>query len=173
MILTCIAAIAENGAIGKDQKLPWHLSEDLKRFKKLTMDHPIIMGRKTFESIGKPLPNRTSIIGTQNVEFKVCGAVVAHSIRDAIHYAHDIEQTVQGIPETFVIGGETIFRAMLPLSNRLYLTHIQATVDGNVFFPKLDMSKWHSIHEESHPADQKNNYAARFAIYERTKSIRE
>ena len=138
MILSCIAAVAENGVIGKDNELPWRLSEDLKRFKKLTVGHAVIMGRKTFESIGRPLPNRTSIVITRGAEYEAAGAVVVHSIEEAIRQARRTEQTAEGAREAFVIGGEAIFREALPWCARLYLTRVHTEAAGDVRFPSGD-----------------------------------
>ena len=169
MILSCIAAVAENGVIGKGNEIPWRLSEDLKRFKKLTVGHAIIMGRKTFESIGRPLPHRTSIVITRNVGFQAPGAVVVHSLDEAIRHAKRTRQLAEGPPEAFVIGGEAIFREALPSCARLYLTRVHAEADGDVRFPEIDSAHWESLSEESRPADAKNDHAATFTVYERVK----
>lgn len=168
MILSCIAAVAETRVIGKDNKLPWNLSEDLKRFKKVTVGHSVIMGRKTFESIGRPLPDRTSIVITRNAEFAAVRIIVVNSFGDAIHRAQNLKQTAKGPFESFVIGGEAIFREALPFCRRLYLTRVHAKVHGNAFFPEIDIAEWQTLHEESHPADEKNDYPTTFTLYERT-----
>ena len=167
MILSCIAAVAENGVIGKDNELPWRLSEDLKRFKKLTVGHAVIMGRKTFESIGRPLPNRTSIVITRGAEYEAAGAVVVHSIEEAIRQARRTEQTAEGAREAFVIGGEAIFREALPWCARLYLTRVHTEAAGDVRFPEVDQAQWRPLHEESRPADEKNDHPTTFVVYER------
>ena len=171
MILSCIAAVAERRVIGKDNELPWNLSGDLKRFKKVTVGHSVIMGRKTFESIGRPLPDRTSIVITRNTKFEAVRIIVANSLGDAVHRARNIQQTAKGPSESFVIGGEAIFREALPFCERLYLTRVHAEVNGNVLFPEIDMADWQALHEESHPADEKNDYPTTFTLYERTKPI--
>ena len=170
MILSCIAAVAENRVIGYHNKLPWKLSEDLKRFKKLTVGHPIIMGRKTFESIGNPLSNRTSIVVTRNTGFSAFGAVVVNSFPDAIRYANDVTQDADELFESFVIGGAAIFQEALSLCERLYLTRIHSVVEGDIFFPKIKMNEWHILQKEFYPADKKNDYPTTFAVYERVKS---
>ena len=172
MILSCIAAVAENGVIGKDNELPWRLSQDLKRFKKLTVGHVIIMGRKTFESIGRPLPNRVSIVVTRDAEYEAPGAVVVHSVEQAIEQARRTEQATEGEPEAFVIGGEAIFREALPLCSRLYLTRVHAEAPGNVRFPELDWTRWRAADEESRPADEKNDHATTFVVCERVKKTK-
>jgi dihydrofolate reductase len=170
MILSCIAAVAENRVIGHHNDLPWRLPEDLKRFKKLTMGHSIIMGRKTFESIGNPLPNRTSIVITRDTGFSAFGAIVVSSFPDAVRRADDIAQDADGSLESFVIGGATVFREALSRCERLYLTHVHAAVKGNILFPEMNMNEWHILHKKSHPADKKNDYPTTFAVYERVKS---
>ena len=171
MMLSCIAAVAENGVIGKDNELPWRLSEDLKRFKKLTVGHVIIMGRKTFESIGRPLPNRVSIVITRNTAYEAPGAVVVHSVEEAIEQARRTEQAEEGEREAFVIGGEAIFREALPLCARLYLTRVHTEAPGNVRFPELDPARWRPLNEESGPADEKNDHATTFVVYERIEKM--
>ncbi len=129
--ISIIAAISEKDrALGKDNKLIWRISDDLKRFKQLTTGHPVIMGRKTFESIGKPLPNRTNIIVTRNPEFTSEWCLVAHSLEDAIAKAREIDQQ-----EIFILGGAEIYNQALPLTDKLYLTLINDKKDADVFFP--------------------------------------
>lgn len=131
MRISLIVAMAEDRAIGRDNQLLWHISDDLKRFKKITMGHPIIMGRKTYESIGKPLPGRQNIIITRNPDFAVEGATVCHNAESAL-------ASCQSNEEVFVIGGAQIYQAFLPLAHRIYLTQVHATYpDADVFFPEL------------------------------------
>ena len=167
MIVSCIAAVADNGVIGKDKELPWRLSQDLKRFKKLTVGHVIIMGRKTFESIGRPLPRRVSIVVTRNTDFDAPGAVVVHSVEEAIEHARQTEQRAEGEREAFVIGGEAIFREALPLCSRLYLTRVHTEAPGNILFPELDWARWRAGDKESRAADEKNQHPTTFVVYER------
>lgn len=134
-----------NRVIGYQGKLPWHLPADLQRFKGLTMGHHIIMGRKTWESIGRPLPGRTSVVVTRNAQYAAPGALLAPSLPEAVALA-------QGDPEPFVIGGAEIFRQALPLSNRVYLTEILAEYEGEVWFPELPVAQWTCVHREHHPA---------------------
>ncbi len=153
MTLSIIVAMTEERVIGKDNHLPWYLPEDLKRFKKITMGHPIIMGRKTYESIGKPLPGRTNIVLTKNPDFHPDGVLVAQTLENAIQLA----QSHAGGEESFVIGGETVFRAALPKANRLYLTLIHQKFSGDTWFPSVNIQKEFPIEKEppernlSHP----------------------
>ncbi len=144
MTLSIIVAMTEDRVIGKDNRLPWRLPEDLKRFKKITMGHPIIMGRKTFDSLGRPLPGRTNIVLTRNPGFKHAGVHVARSLEDAVHFA----ETQEGGDEQFVIGGETIYRVALPLAKRLYLTLIHKKIAGDTYFPEVDLVKDFKITEK-------------------------
>ncbi len=130
-MISIIVAVDEKRGIGKDNTLPWHIPEDLKRFKNLTSGHPIIMGRKTFESIGKPLPNRTNIIITRDANYSSMGTFVTHSLEDALHLA----QGAPGSEEIFVIGGGQIFQQALPIVGRIYLTLVKGIFPADVFFP--------------------------------------
>ena len=158
--VSIIVAMAKNRVIGANNALPWHLSSDLKRFKALTMGHHIIMGRKTFESIGRILPGRTSVVVTRNPGFRADEAVVVHDFCDAV-------VKCAGDTEAFVIGGETIFQAALPLANRIYLTELDRYFDGDVYFPAIDMRDWRLVErEKNHDPEQNLDYA--FEVYERT-----
>lgn len=135
--LSIIVAIAQNGAIGKDNDLLWHLSGDLKRFKQLTTGHPVVMGRKTWESLPKrPLPKRQNIVMTQNPDFSAEGATVVHSINDLFKALKDCDD------EVFVMGGAAIYKALLPFTNRLYITRVYRDYDADVYFPTIDMSEF-------------------------------
>ena len=129
-LISAIAAISENKVIGRDNQLPWKIPGDLQRLKKLTSGHPIIMGRKTFDSIGRPLPNRTNIIITRDTKYKIQGAIIAHSIEEAIEKAKEVDQQ-----EIFIFGGGEIFRQAMRYTNRLYLTYVHIAIDGDSFFP--------------------------------------
>lgn len=129
--ISLIAAISTNNVIGRDNKIPWHISEDFKRFKSLTMGHPIIMGRKTFESIGKPLPGRTNIVITRDENYSPEGAEVVHSIDEAVELA----KTKEGSDEIFIIGGGQIYSQSMDLADKLYLTIVEQEVEGDIFFP--------------------------------------
>lgn len=133
--LSLIVAFAKNRVIGINNTLPWHLPEDLKRFRALTMGHHIIMGRKTYDSLGRLLPGRTTVIVSRNRHLKVEGALVAHSLQDAILLCGDDE-------EAFLIGGAELYSEGIKLANRLYITEIDATYDGDAFFPEIDMAQW-------------------------------
>lgn len=140
--VSLIVAMAKNRVIGANNALPWHLPSDLKRFKALTMGHHILMGRKTFESIGRVLPGRTSVVISRNPGYRPAGVVVARSIADAIDKA-------RGDAEIFVIGGEQVFREALPSANRIYLTEIDRDFPGDVFFPELEQGRWQETASET------------------------
>lgn len=158
MILSLIVAVANNGVIGQRNGLPWRLPEDLKRFKALTMGKPIIMGRKTFESIGKPLPGRTNIVITHQA-LSLPGCTVAPSLPAAIAVAGAVE-------EVMVIGGAEIYRQALPLAERVYLTEVHAEVVGDALFPALD-TQWRELAREDYPADERHAFAYSFVILTR------
>ncbi len=160
MRVSLIAAMSENGVIGKKNALPWRLPADLKRFKQLTVGHPIIMGRKTWESIGRALPGRESIVISKNPRFQAPGARVVGSLEEAL-------ERCAGEEEVFVIGGEAVFRLALPRAERLYLTLVRAQVEGDIFFP-ADLSQgWKLVQDEPHPADGQNPHPYSFRVYER------
>ncbi len=159
MILSIIVAVAQNGVIGRDNQLLWRLPDDLKRFKQLTLGHPIIMGRKTFESIGKPLPGRTSIVITRSPSYTAEGAVVVHSLAEAIAVARASDSE-----EGFIIGGGELYRQAQEEGtlSRLYLTRVCAEIQGDTFFEILDESKWQQTSEAFHPADERHPIAFSF-----------
>ena len=148
-IVSCIVAVADNNVIGKKNDLPWHLPADLRRFKKMTMGHTIIMGRKTYESIGRPLPGRTSVVITRDRDYSRNGTIVVHSLEEALDRTPDEE-------EVFIVGGESIFELALPRSDRIYLTRVHATFEGDVFFPAAALEQFRLVEEERHRADEKN-----------------
>lgn len=160
MNLTIIAAMSENRVIGRDNDLAWHLPDDLKRFKELTKGHHVIMGRKTFESVGKPLPGRTNIIVTNQKEYKAPGCIIVHTLKEAIQKAENDKQP-------YIIGGGKIYDQALPLCDTLEITHIHAQVEGDTYFPEVDTSKWQIVAKESHPADDKHEFAFDFLTYQR------
>ena len=161
-MITIIAAIGLNNELGKDNDLIWHLPADLKRFKKVTTGHAIIMGRKTFESIGKPLPNRRSIIITRNILYKKEGCEVVHSLEDAIKLIQDQEHA-------FIIGGAQIYREAIEkkLVDQLDITKVHQNFDADVFFPTLELSSWEVISEETFLPDDKNKYTYSFLSYKK------
>ena len=160
MTLSCIVAVSENGVIGRKNGLPWKLSADLRRFKQLTTGHAIIMGRKTFDSIGRPLPNRTSIVMTRDLGYESPGVVVVHSFDQAVAACEDQQ-------EAFVIGGEAVFREALPRAQRLYLTRVHKNVEGDAYFPEAEIAGWKLLQQERHPEGDKNDYPFTFCVYER------
>jgi dihydrofolate reductase len=160
MRCSLIVAMSENRVIGRRGGLPWHLSADLRRFKRLTMGHHILMGRKTFESIGRPLPGRTSIVISRQAGYQPEGALLANSIDAAKQLAGDDD-------ELFFIGGGEIYRQVLPAVDRIYMTLVHAEVEGDTFFPPLSMAQWRVTEETRHPADEKNPYDLTFLVYDR------
>jgi dihydrofolate reductase len=153
MIISLIAAMDEERGIGKDGQLPWHLSTDLRHFKEITMGHHLIMGRKTYQSIGNRLPGRTMIVLTRDRAFQADGCLVAHSLPEAFSLAEE-----RGEEEVFVIGGASVFRETLPLADQLYLTRVHAEVDADTFFPALDLDSWDLASERHYEADALNQY---------------
>ncbi|MEO6508426.1 MAG: dihydrofolate reductase [Patescibacteria group bacterium] len=153
MKLSLIVGISENNVIGKDNKLPWHLSVDLKRFKRLTTGHSIIMGRKTYDSIGRPLPNRTNIVITRDPNYGVEGVMVAHSLDEAVKIA----QKSPGSDEVFVIGGAQIFQEALKIADKLYLTIIHKQIEGDVYFP--DYASFNKVISQEDGSEGEYNYS--------------
>lgn len=158
--ISLIVAMAKNRVIGAENKIPWHLPNELKLFKSLTMGHHIVMGRKTYESIGRLLPGRTTVIVTRQRDFQVPGAIVKHSVKDAL-------EACQRDEELFVIGGADLFRETLPIADRLYLTVVDAEPKGDTFMPELEMNAWRETSLQSFPADDRHAHAYRFTIYDR------
>ena len=160
MKLSLIAAMAQNGVIGRGNQLPWRLPADLKHFKTVTMGKPVIMGRKTWESIGRPLPGRTNIVVTRDVGYRAEGCVVVHSVEQALEVA-------AGSDEAMVIGGANLYRQLLDRADRLYLTLVKADVEGDAWFPEFDETQWREISRESHPRDDRNEFDYEFVLLER------
>lgn len=158
--LTLIAAAAENDALGKDNGLVWHLPDDFKRFKKLTTSHHIIMGRKTFETFPEPLPNRIHVVITRDKNYKKFGAVVVHSLKEALELAKKDDQP-------FIIGGGEIYKQSLEYADKIELTRVHAEVSADTFFPHIDDHKWKVINEEHHPKDEKHEHAFTYLTYVR------
>jgi len=162
MLISIIVAVSRNGVIGKDNQLIWRLPDDLKRFKNLTMGHPIIMGRKTFDSIGKPLPGRTSIVITRNPEFTLDGIIVAHSLEKALE-----EAKKTGTDEAFIIGGGQLYQQALDITNRLYITEVQTVISGDTFFKIEKPDSWLETERTVHQADDRHIFAFNFVNYTR------
>jgi dihydrofolate reductase len=162
MLISIVVAHDEGRVIGCEGRLPWRLGKDLARFKALTMGKPIIMGRKTYESIGRPLPGRTNIVISGKRDYSVDGAVVVHGLEEAVEAAR-----ATGAEETLIIGGAAVYREALPITARVYLTLVHARVDGDVWFPELDPTTWWVVEEEHVPADEKNEYASTYRVYVR------
>lgn len=163
-MLSIIVAKAKNNIIGKGNKLVWHLPEDLKYFKKLTTGHTIIMGRKTFESLGKPLPNRKHIIFSKNPDFKVNDENV-----EVIHSLLQIQDLIEGKEEAFVIGGAMIYNFLMPYVKKMYVTEIEKDFDGDTFFPKIDKNIWKEVSRVKGPKDENDDLDYYFVTYERIK----
>lgn len=156
--VSLIVAVAKNGVIGVKNTLPWHLPEDLKHFRALTTGHHIIMGRKTYDSLGRLLPGRTTVIVTRNRNYQVEGAVVVHSLEEAV-------QVCANDSETFLIGGAEIYKDGLKLANKLYLTEIDAEYQGDAHFPEFDQAEWQLVEQESHTSA--NGLGFSYKTYER------
>ena len=160
-MISIIAAVSTNNVIGSQGSLPWKLSDDLKRFKKLTMGKPIVMGRSTWESIGRPLPGRQNIVLTRQADFVADGCDVVASPAEALDSAGMVA-------EVMIIGGSQIYDLFVPMASRLHFTRIHAEIDGDVFFPEIDMRLWQLVGSEEHAADASNQYPFSFMSYERT-----
>ena len=164
MIVSAIVASAKNNVIGKNNNIPWYLPADLKYFKKTTLNHHIIMGRKCYQSIGKPLPKRTNIIITRNPFFIASNCLIAASVEDALNIAYDNGET-----EAFIIGGGQIYDISKAMWDRIYFTEVDLEVDGDVFFPEINPEEWNLISNEPHQPDEKNEHPYTFKIFERKK----
>jgi len=160
-MISFIVAMDQNRVIGKDNQLPWHLPADLKFFKKVTVGHPIAMGRKTHESIGKPLPGRKNIIVTRNLDYQSEGCTVIHSVEELMQYVKQKDK------EVFVIGGAQLFNQLFPVADRLYITEIEFEFEGDTYFPEFTDSEWTLTTREQGVKDEKNPYDYSFNIYDR------
>ncbi len=161
-----VVAIARNGIIGRDGDMPWRLSTDLKRFKSITFGCPVIMGRKTFQSIGKPLPGRSNIVVTRDAGFTADGVYSAASPVAALDLARERARS-DGTERVFIIGGGEIYRQLLPLADRLHVTFVDAEPEGDTRFPQIDETNWTVEHAEDVPAGPKDSAATRYVIYRR------
>ena len=165
--LSLLVAMAKNRVIGRDNKLPWHLPDDLKHFKFLTMGKTIVMGRKTYESIGKPLPGRVNIIITRQEGYEVPGATVVSSIDDALLMCEKI-RSING--ENFIIGGEELYRQTLKICQRIYITEIQRDFEGDVYFPEVDPNEWEETQRDKHISENDTNLEYHFVVLDRKSS---
>ena len=159
--LSIAVAIGENYAIGKNNQLLWHMPADLKFFKQTTSGHTVVMGRKTFDSVGRPLPNRRNIVITRDTELKIEGVEVVNSLEEALTITSTEEKPV------FIVGGAEIYKQALPKTQTIYLTTIHHAFDADTFFPQIDRKEWKVISSESHNADEKNKYDYTFEVLER------
>lgn len=164
--ISLIVAVAENGVIGRDGTMPWRLSTDLKRFKSITVGHPVIMGRKTWDSLKKPLPERVNIVITRDKSFAIDGAIVAHSFSEARQLAEE-EAVKAETDEIFVIGGGAIFKEALPFADHMYVTEILSSVEGDTFFTPFNPENWRVLSGEMVPEGPKDTFPTRFVVYER------
>lgn len=163
MKVSIIAAVSENGSIGKDNKLLWKLSADMKIFKTLTTGHHVIMGRKTFDSLnGKPLPNRTNVIISRNLDYEIEGCDTAISLAEALSVANQ-----NADEEAFIIGGGEIYKLGMYVANTLYISHVHKNIEGDTYFPPIDTSIWTLVSKESYTKDEKNECDFDFCVYER------
>lgn len=161
--LALIAALARNRVIGRDDRLPWHLPADLRFFKQTTMGKPLVMGRRTWESIGRPLPGRRMIVLSRDPGYRASGCTVAHALGEAL-------EMVSVVPEVMVIGGASLYEQTLPLAERLYLTQVEAEVAGDAWFPSWNPREWQLVWEETHPADVDHAWPYRFQRLERMRA---
>ena len=161
-MLSIIVAKAKNNIIGKDNKMIWHLPEDLKHFKELTTGHAIIMGRKTFESLGKVLPDRKHIVFTQNPDFKVNDNNV-----EIVHSLLQIQDLIEGEEEAFIIGGAMIYNFLMPYVKKMYVTEIDKDFEGDTVFPRINPDVWQEVSREDGPKDEENDFKYEYVVYKR------
>lgn len=159
MIISLIVAMDQNGGIGKNNRLPWHLPSDLKRFKKLTMGHVVVMGRRTYETIGKPLPGREMVVITHQKDYFARGCTVVHSLREATEVAEANHES-----EVFIIGGGEIFPQVIDLADKIYLTTVHTDAHADVFIPKIDSNQWSVVSRETTPENDQDEYRSDFSI---------
>lgn len=169
-LLSIVVAAAENDVIGRNGDLPWRLSSDLQRFKKLTMGHALIMGRKTYESIGRPLPGRVSVVLTRDPNYKIASdrVLAASSLAEALKL---VPTTNMDASESFVVGGAEIYQLALPQAYRLYLTRVHAKPEGDAHLPEIDFGQWRLIESQPYPADDKNEFACTWQCWERKTGV--
>ena len=162
MLISAIVAVAQNGVIGHENQIPWYLPADLAYFKRTTIDHPVIMGRNTWHSLGRPLPKRTNIVLTRDPFFVTEGALIVHDLEEAFELA-----AATGADEAFIIGGGKIYEQSQAYWDRIYLTEVELTAEGDVFFPEINMEEWVEISAEKRLADDKNPYNYTFKVFGR------
>ena len=160
-MITLVVAKSDNNIIGDNNQLIWRLSHDLRRFKSITTGHPVIMGRKTFDSVGKPLPNRTNIVITRNKDWSSEGVEVAHSLDKAIEIAKEIDS------EIFIIGGGNIYKQSMDVADAIEVTEVHHTFEGDTLFPEINLNVWKEVSREDHTKDEKNEYDYSFVRYEK------
>ena len=166
MRIALMVAMARNRVIGRNNALPWYLPEDLRYFKQVTYGKPVIMGRRTHESIGRPLPGRLNLVVSRNPEWRSAGVTATDSLEEALSRAR-AQSVVDGVDEAVVIGGSQIYAEALPVADRLYMTEVHARIEGDAFFPPLDWSQWWEIAREDCPASGNNDYPYSLVIYDR------
>jgi dihydrofolate reductase len=166
MIISIVVAVADNGIIGRDGGLPWHISSDLKTFRRLTMGKPLIMGRRTFQSLKKPLDGRDNIIVSGSSDYRPEGATVVSDFASALHVAHRCAQE-RGAHEVAVIGGTAVFAAALPVAERIYKTEVHGSPEGDALFPAVDWGQWEEISREALPRGPGDDYAATLVVLHR------
>jgi len=161
-LVSLIVAMTRDGVIGRDNAMPWHLPDDLKHFKALTLGKPMLMGRKTFDSIGKPLPGRTSLVLTRDPQWRAAGVTVVRTLDDAF-------KAIAGAPELCVVGGSEVFRLTLPVAHRMHLTRIHANIPGDTRFPAFDESEWRESERTEHAMDARHEHPMTFSTLERVR----
>jgi dihydrofolate reductase len=166
--IAMIAAVAENGVIGSDNAMPWRLPGDFAYFKRVTMGKPLVMGRKTFESIGRPLPGRTNIVVSREKGYQPDGVLVIDSLDAALIHARAIAEA-DGVDEIMIGGGAAVYAALMPVAERLYITHVALRPEGDTFFPAIDPAIWALVTEPDVPASEKDTASFRACVYERRK----
>jgi dihydrofolate reductase len=159
-LVSLIVAMAQNGVIGRSNALPWRLPQDMKRFRSFTLGKPVLMGRRTYESIGRPLHNRTNLVLTRDRHWRAHGVTTVHSLEDALKRATPAEELV-------AIGGAAVYRLVMPVARRIYLTHVHADVPGDTFFPDFDPTQWADVECTTHPADDQHAYPVTFVTLAR------
>ncbi|MEJ5898661.1 dihydrofolate reductase [[Ochrobactrum] teleogrylli] len=165
-VVSIIVAAAENGVIGRDNDMPWRLSTDLKRFKALTLGKPVIMGRRTWESIGRPLPGRPNIVVTRDANFQAKGVHIVGSLEEGIALGRKLAEEL-GAGEVCIIGGGKIYAQALPLADRVHLTRVLAAIDGDTHFPEIKSDGWRLVSSEDVPAGDKDSHPTRYMVYEK------